>query len=433
MKARIRRSIGFLLAFLMLVSSFSNMISAEEKLKVVVQGKELIFKAAQAHVDVGGEVWIPALPVAQIFAKKVYWNPSKQKMTIVLPNQEVSYIVGHKKKYIASKSYDINVAPVLKEGKLILPLKEVLELFSQSYYFDHGKNTAYVFDPERLLMKSLVRSERIKDEFFYVCDWTEKKDEIQYELRRNVDEGGMAFLQGRFLYQMKTGNLYELGIESEERRSIGTFPINSVTSSEYKMTKRIKLERDPKHLKEIAKVITELIRSDSSIIKLNKSYKIDSGTMGDKKRGKVMYVLIKDDFPRNKSKAINGEPVEGGLLPVNMKRVEDLSRILLGGPADLKEYRRNYGGKNDYLIMADGIMYPQILPKYIEEKGAVVILTGDIVWYGNEFEGQIRDTVGDFRVELERNSKSLWDGYSIKNLEYSYHKDPMGSLSLTQE
>lgn len=409
---------------LLFASLLSGIASAQEKIKIVSAGKEIVLKGPQPYFDNRGEIWAPALAISQNFAKKVYWNPEKQKMTIVLPSEEVSYVAAQKKKFIGSKAYDIHYTPVVKDGVLFLPLGENLELFFQTYRWDANEKIAYLFDPDRLLMKSLLKVGRIKDEFFYISDWSKEKNEIKYELRRNVDEEGISFLQGRFLYQMKTGNLYEMGMESDERKLIGNFPINLNTSLEYKMAKSVKLERDPKSLQGVDRVLTALILNDTGIIKLNKPYLIDTGAMTPKDRGEVMYTLVKDDYPDNKTKVFKGSVVEAG-LPVDMKRIDSLSRILLGGPADLKEYRRSYKGSNDYLVMADGIIYPQLLMKYLEEKGNTVMLTGDIVWYGREFQGQVKETVGNFIAVLEKNPKSVWDGYGVKKVEYTYHKDPM--------
>lgn len=426
------RSRYAVILLLILIAS-SATVFAEKSTKIFIGDMEVKFKES-SYIDVNGVLWTEVSSLPPKLGGKYFWNQSLRKFSIIDKYGHTnSYFIGKKKVYYGpDQSSNIDFAPVLKNGQVMMPLAYVLHLLGQAYTADPDNRAVYIFDMEHLVMKALEDKGIIEDEFYYISDWlysASDPDLIYYELRQNVPAGQIAFLTGRYHYRLSTGELYKLYDEANKKELVGRYPVNSKTAKIYKNSELVKFEMDTEELTDSSALIFYIIEMGQreSIMK----QEIRTSQMSPEQRGEVMYGLIMGDYGVNKTGLIiSGNLTDEGAFPIDLKKTNELSELLLGGPADMssKLYPYMTKNKNNYMIAASGgtIAFPRLKYKKVSRDRLTLIGSLTIPDFDNENAPRIE--IAKFTAELQKNKKSPIDGYIVKSVDYEYFNNKINGI-----
>lgn len=105
-------------------------------------------------------------------------------------------------------------------------------------------------------------------------------------------------------------------------------------------------------------------------------------------------------------------------VPLDLKKTEEFSKLVLGGSVDLKEFLIPHKTKKNLLIAASGGTIESVQLKYRKIEGNRLIIKGEMGFYVEE----IPEILGDFTAVFEQNKKSPINGYILKNVDYTYYK-----------
>lgn len=399
--------------------TLSSIAFAADTTKVYVGANEVKFK--QSTYKENGKIWVEVSSLVPKLGGKYFWNKAKSKLTIVSrPGNSVSYFVGQKKAFYGNQKEEISFAPVLKGGQVMMPLDEVAKNCNQAYKIDEANGMIYLFDMDRLVMDTLLEKKVIKDEFYYISDWWyEDPDLIVYELRRNTFSEGTASLVDRYSYQLSTGELHKLVFESDKKELVGKYPVNSQTAEKYKSNGWIKFDLGySEGWKYVGGLIFDTIQSASDQGRIKKK-SFQMSELTPKQRGRIIHGVIMNDYPTNKIKLMQStELQEQATIPLDLKKTEEFSKLVLGGSVDLKEFLIPHKTKKNLLIAASGGTIESVQLKYRKIEGNRLIIKGEMGFYVEE----IPEILGDFTAVFEQNKKSPINGYILKNVDYTYYK-----------
>lgn len=236
-------------------------------------------------------------------------------------------------------------------------------------------------------------------------------------------------MTGRYHYRLSTGELYKLYDEANKKELVGRYPVNSKTAKIYKNSELVKFEMDTEELTDSSALIFYIIEMGQreSIMK----QEIRTSQMSPEQRGEVMYGLIMGDYGVNKTGLIiSGNLTDEGAFPIDLKKTNELSELLLGGPADMssKLYPYMTKNKNNYMIAASGgtIAFPRLKYKKVSRDRLTLIGSLTIPDFDNENAPRIE--IAKFTAELQKNKKSPIDGYIVKSVDYEYFNNKINGI-----
>ncbi len=113
-----------------------NQIHVQLKLgqdTVEVNGKSI---AVEKPYTVKGTTFVPLRIITTAFGAKVQWVASKQGILLTRGNQIIELHIGSKSALVNSKKQNLSVAPQMKNGTTMVPLRFISESFGAEVQFD---------------------------------------------------------------------------------------------------------------------------------------------------------------------------------------------------------------------------------------------------------------------------------------------------------
>lgn len=143
---RFMRTIGCTLALLSLLAA--PPVAGAQSLSMVsitVNGKQVPLSDSVPYLDSeSGRVMVPIRFVAEHMGAAVNWNESAQQATIVLNSRQITLTIGQKTAYVNWQPYQLETAPVLRNGRTYVPVRFVGEALGANLYWHENTKTVEI-------------------------------------------------------------------------------------------------------------------------------------------------------------------------------------------------------------------------------------------------------------------------------------------------
>lgn len=135
---------SFLAVALLMVTVFASSASAAFSLRVVVDGKEILFPDAQPFIDSKQRVQLPIRFVSEALGAKVLWDASAKKVTITLDGKTMVIRIGQKSYQVNGKTKQMDTAAIYKQYRTFVPLRFIYEGLGVDTRWEDAVKTVYI-------------------------------------------------------------------------------------------------------------------------------------------------------------------------------------------------------------------------------------------------------------------------------------------------
>lgn len=119
---------------MLLVSFFVSNASAEKAISVLINGQPLILDVSPKIEN--GRTLVPLGPIFSALGANVQWNPDEQSITATRGNQVLKLVVGSSTAYNNGNPLTIDVAPMIVDGRTLVPLGFVAQTMGAQVTWD---------------------------------------------------------------------------------------------------------------------------------------------------------------------------------------------------------------------------------------------------------------------------------------------------------
>jgi hypothetical protein len=136
-----------------LLASLPGTALADDPVKVVVNGKNVVFPDAQPYIDNNGRIIVPLRFVSEALNCDVKWNGETQTVTIDRSRIHVELTIGKKEITVLRIEKTMDTTAVLKNERTLVPARFVSEAFGCKVNWDQKTRTATITDPGKDIYK----------------------------------------------------------------------------------------------------------------------------------------------------------------------------------------------------------------------------------------------------------------------------------------
>lgn len=149
-----RRTITLLTLTILLFTVISVPVQAlaSASIRVFVNGSQV--QLDDAPFMKSGKLWISSGGLHQAIHTKVNWNASSHSLTVQNPSQKITLHTTDSASASAGNSSDID-EPFTRNGRLMLPLREVCGALQDDVLWDNIMNSVYIFEPASASSRTL--------------------------------------------------------------------------------------------------------------------------------------------------------------------------------------------------------------------------------------------------------------------------------------
>lgn len=142
-----RKTVTFLvfILFSSLVIPVAQPAGAQTAVGVILNGQRVYFPDVQP-VNVNGRVLVPIRFIAEspAFGAVVTFEQSTHRVTVTRGSQTVVFQPGSCNVYVNGKLFTLDVAPILKSGRTLVPLRFLSETFGATVNWDASRNMVLI-------------------------------------------------------------------------------------------------------------------------------------------------------------------------------------------------------------------------------------------------------------------------------------------------
>lgn len=140
----------FSFLFIMLFP-FDHSAAAEApaQTKIILDGKELALAKNTEVTNIKGSVMIPLRVVAENLKYKVEWQPKTKDIIIANKGKTIALSVNQKQAVVNKKEVSLNVAPIIQNQSIIVPLRFVIEQMGLDVNWDNSNKIIHLAQPEK--------------------------------------------------------------------------------------------------------------------------------------------------------------------------------------------------------------------------------------------------------------------------------------------
>ncbi len=133
------RITALFLAFCLMIS-FSAM--AANEVRVMLDDEYINFDVEPMIID--GRTMVPLRAIFEAMGAEVYWDAETE--TIMAATEETVIIgeIGKKELYINEEVSKMDIAPVIKDGRTLVPVRFISEAFGCDVAWDNDERTVYI-------------------------------------------------------------------------------------------------------------------------------------------------------------------------------------------------------------------------------------------------------------------------------------------------
>lgn len=151
-----RKSLGKVIAILLMVVMAIPMLAATINIRVVVNGEKVVFPDAQPYMDSSKRILIPVRFVSEELGAKVDWDLANQKVTITDSSHTVVLIVGKKQITVNGKTKTLDTAASVKNSRTYVPIRFVSEALGATVEWDSKGKSVYINTNGKPIVKDKV-------------------------------------------------------------------------------------------------------------------------------------------------------------------------------------------------------------------------------------------------------------------------------------
>lgn len=120
------------------------------EIKVTIGKNVAIVDGSQIALDVPpviikGRTMVPVRFIGEAFGAKFDWDGSVRKVTFVLDDTSIELYIDKKTAVVSSKNTSLDVAPVIENGRTMVPLRFVSQHMGAIVEWDQTSRTAIIF------------------------------------------------------------------------------------------------------------------------------------------------------------------------------------------------------------------------------------------------------------------------------------------------
>jgi hypothetical protein len=107
-------------------------------------------RPASADVDpqmIGGRMMVPIRFVAEELGANVTWDPKTRTVRLLQGNEDVTMTIGSTRSMVNGEGRALAVAPVIRKGRTLLPLKDVARFIGGIADYNPETRTVFVTTP----------------------------------------------------------------------------------------------------------------------------------------------------------------------------------------------------------------------------------------------------------------------------------------------
>ncbi len=134
--------IAFIFITGMLLSTLS--FSAEIPLRVVVDGKEIIFPDAKPFIDSQGRTQTPVRFIGEALGAKVSWDGSARKAIFEKGSKKLMIYIDKKEYEVNGKKMQMDTVALLQNDRTFVPARYVAEAFGATVRWESVIRTVYI-------------------------------------------------------------------------------------------------------------------------------------------------------------------------------------------------------------------------------------------------------------------------------------------------
>ena len=131
---------------LLLLSSVPMTARAEDPVKVIVNGKNVIFPDVQPYIDANGRIIVPVRFVSEALGCKVEWHGETQTVSFSRGMIRAELTIGKKEITVMEVKKTMDTIAVLQTGRTLVPMRFVAEAFGCKVSWEAKTRTATIID-----------------------------------------------------------------------------------------------------------------------------------------------------------------------------------------------------------------------------------------------------------------------------------------------
>lgn len=116
------------------------------ELELYVNGSPVL-RGNMPFLVMDGAVMVPLRFVAENLGGAVDWNADQRKVTIDRGARDLEMKVGSTRAVMGGQPQTMRVGPVLRQGRVLVPLKEVARFFEATVQYNAQTRTAFITAP----------------------------------------------------------------------------------------------------------------------------------------------------------------------------------------------------------------------------------------------------------------------------------------------
>ena len=137
-----KRILVVLTVLALTVSLLTFSVGAADKITVVLNGEELLFDVPPQIIS--GRTMVPIRAVFEALGAELEWNSATRTATATVDDYVVKCTIDSKILTVCGESIEMDVAPVIVDGRTLMPLRYAAEAFGCNVSWYAALRTAVI-------------------------------------------------------------------------------------------------------------------------------------------------------------------------------------------------------------------------------------------------------------------------------------------------
>ena len=137
-----KRIYTILLSVIVMVNTFTFVGYADSGISVTLNGEKLSFDVPPQLID--NRTMVPLRIIFEAMGADVDWNNDTQTVTATKGDERVIATINSKNVYISGETKELDVPPLVIDGRTLVPIRFVAEAFGANVNWDEGTRTVII-------------------------------------------------------------------------------------------------------------------------------------------------------------------------------------------------------------------------------------------------------------------------------------------------
>lgn len=138
------RKLKILVALLCFVWLFPGYGQAATNIKIYLNGSQVNISSGVGPEIINSKVMIPIRVVSEQLGYSVKWEQKTKTVTITQGTSTIKMVVGQKTAIVDGSKVTLDVAPIIKSGTTLVPIRFVAEAFGKNVVWDNQEKAVYI-------------------------------------------------------------------------------------------------------------------------------------------------------------------------------------------------------------------------------------------------------------------------------------------------